>query len=293
MQGFNYTQLYQAMQDWPYKKSVAYLANINRMIYFGELRLIRDLDFDLWDVNDQVSISSGTTIIQKPAQSLPLVFTAPLTSGALSGTLTTNWAGVTGAYVVTFSDNELQIVTLTQGQNTASWPQPGLAANVNQFAQVNSQFVAERSLGTLYNGKRKRLVKRSYDFVQSYSGASPGQPLYYCEISQSSWQIAPQSDALTSAILRRYVQRPPSIVVAGNTYLGDNFGDVLFVACLMESEQFLKADDRYQDMSKKYYQELLPNARGEAQILGRTGQYTPLAPVAATPAPPMPPQQGQ
>lgn len=291
MQGFNYTQLYQALQDWPYKRSPTYLANINRIIFLGELRLVRDLDLDIFDVNDSIAIAPTATTVAKPLQSQPLTFTGPLTAGALQGTLAANWAGLGGVYVVTFSDNELQAVTLVNGSNVATWG-TGLLADVTQTARINSNFVAERSLGVTYSGVPRRLVKRSYDFVQGYATAAPGRPLYYCEISQSTWQFAPAADANATAILRRYISRPQSIVVAGNTYLGDNFGDVLFVACLMETEQFIKADDRYADMKNKYYQELLPNARGEAMILGRTGSYSPLMPVASTPAPPAPPMQG-
>jgi hypothetical protein len=290
MQGFNYQQLYQALQDWPYKASATYLANLNRIIFMGELRLIRDLDLDIFEVNDQVALSIGATTVPKPPQSVGIQFTANLSPGTTAATLSTNWTGVTGTYVVTFSDNELQIVTLTNGMNSAAWPSPGLANECTVNARVNSQFVAERSLMVVYNGAPKRLLKRSYDFVQNYVGAAQGQPKYFCDQGPSSlvWQIAPSADANATAVNRRYIDRPPSIVVAGNTWLGDNTGDCLFAACLMESEQFLKADDRFQDMSNKYYQILLPNARGEIQISGRRGDYAPLAPVASLPAPQMP-----
>jgi len=82
------------------------------------------------------------------------------------------------------------------------------------------------------------------------------------------------------------VQRPPSIVVAQNTWLGDNVGQLLFVACLMEAEQWLKVDDRYADLKTKYYEELLPSARGEVHIAMRAGVYAPLTPIASVPGPP-------
>ncbi len=54
----------------------------------------------------------------------------------------------------------------------------------------------------------------------------------------------------------------------------------------MEAEQWLKVDDRYADMKTKYYDELLPNARGEVMIAARSGVYAPLAPIATIPGPP-------
>ena len=290
MQGFNYTQLYQAMQDWPYKRSEVYLANINRMIFLGELRFVRDLDLEIFDIHDTLALSLGQTQLPKPPQSQPITFTGGLAQGAMSGTLNANWTGVTGVYVVTFSDNELQAVTLTNGVNSANWPQ-GLLDAVGPAARVNSQYVAERTLRILYNGAPKRLVKRSYDFVTDYSTAAAGQPLYYCDLTALLWLCAPATDANATLLMRHYIDRPQSIVVAGNTYLGDNFGDALFAACLLEAEGFLKADDRYADIAKKYYQELLPNARGEAMVMTRLGVYNPLMAVASLPAPPAPPVQ--
>lgn len=285
MQGFSYQQLYNALQVWPLKASTAYLASLNRIIYLGELRVIIDLDLDIFDVNDQVAIAPGATSLPKPAGSLPITFTAPIALGATSATLSTSWAGVTGPYIVTFSDNEIQSVTLTATQTTATWPLP-MAAAVTVNGVVNPQMVVERNLWVIYAGATKAMVKRSWDFLQNYLGAVAGRPLYYADQGQGTWIFGPAADATATAIKRRYVQRPPSIVVAQNTWIGDNVGQLLFVACLMESEHWLKADDRYGDMKTKYYEELLPNARGEVMLAARSGAYAPLAPIASIPGPP-------
>ena len=289
MQGFNYQQLYSALQVWPVKSSIPYLASLNRIIYLGELRVIIDLDLDIFDVNDQVTLAPGATAVPKPPGSLPLTFTAGIALGATSATLASAWTGTTGAYVVTFSDNEIQSVTLTQGQTTATWTLP-MAAAVTAAATVNSQFIVERNLWIVYSGATKSMVKRSFDFIQNYLGAAQGQPKYFADHGQTEWLIGPAADANATAVKRRYVQRPPSIVVAQNTWIGDNLGQLLFVACLMEAEDWLKADDRYADRKAKYYSELLPNARGEVMLAARSGAYAPLAPIASVPGPPPAPQ---
>jgi hypothetical protein len=285
MQGFNYKQLFQSLQDWPLKSSVPYQTALNRMIFLGELRVIRDLDLDIFDVNDQVVIAPAAVSLPKPPGSAPLVFTAPIALGAVSATLAAPWAGTTGPYVVTFSDNEIQSVTLTNAATTATWPLP-MAAAVTVNATIASQFIVERNLWAVYSGATKIMVKRSWDFVTLYAGAAAGRPYYYADQGQGSWIFAPAADVNATAIKRRYVQRPPSIVVAQNTWLGDNVGDLLFVACLMEAEHFIKADDRYADMKTKYYEELLPNARGEVMLAARSGVYAPLAPIASVPGSP-------
>lgn len=288
MQGFNLAQLTQALQDFPVYSSDKYLANLNRLIFLGELRLIRDLDLEIFDVNDSVAMTPGATTIPKPPQSAPITFTAAVNPGDVSATLAATWTQATGVYVVTFSDNEVQAVTLTQGATTATWPLPMVTTGTTA-ARVNSQFIAERDLWTVSTtGAIKILRKRSYSFLQMYSTATAGVPKYYADQGnqQTTWIIAPATDATIASVNRRYVQRPPSIVAMGNTYLGDNFGDVLFVACLMESEHFLKADDRYADFQKKYYEELLPNARGEVTLAARSGVYSPLEPTAAVQGPP-------
>jgi hypothetical protein len=289
MQGFSYSQLFSALQVWPLKSSVAYLASLNRIIFLGELRVIKDLDLDIFDVNDQVALAPAASSLPKPSGSQPISFTAPLALGAVSATLTTPWAGVTGAYVVTFSDNEIQSVTLTNAATTATWPLPMVGA-VSVNAVIASQFIVERNLWVVYSGATKALVKRSWDFLQAYLGAAAGRPFYYADQGQNTWIFGPAADANATAIKRRYVQRPPSIVVAQNTWIGDNTGDLLFSACLMEAEHWLKADDRYADMKTKYYEELLPNARGEVMLAARSGVYAPLAPIASVPGPP--PQAG-
>lgn len=302
MQGFNYTELYSALQLWPLKSSTAYLASLNRIIYLGELRLIIDMDLDIFDVNDQVPAAPGDTTIPKPNQSMPITFTAPIAQNAQSATLSSAWTGTTGPYVLTFSDQEIQAVTLTNGQTTATWTLP-MAAAVTAAATINPQMIVERNLWVLYDkgdgqGPAPRtMVKRSWDFLQQYFLATPGQPKYFADQGTSEWIFSPAADANTSAYIRRYIRRPVSIVIAQNTWLGDNVGQCLFVACLMEAEQWLKADDRYADWKSKYYEELLPNARGEIMIAARSGQYSPLAPVATVPGPPAPvaaapPQQG-
>lgn len=74
MQGFTYTELFQALQDWPEdtdSTANGYLDNIPRIVQMGELRLVRDLNLDLFDVLDTSSVVTlGSRIVTKPADLL-------------------------------------------------------------------------------------------------------------------------------------------------------------------------------------------------------------------------------
>ncbi len=292
MQGFNYAQLRQAMQDWPVLASAGYLNNINRLIYLAEIRLDQDLDMEPFDPTDQVVIATNATTVAKPPGSQSITFTTLLAAGAVSGTLTGNWAGATGQYAVTFPDNELVAMTLTNGAATSTFSPALASTQTATFAQVSSQFITERNLWVVYSGAQYPLVKRSLAFVKMYQAAA-GQPKYYCELNANFWQFAPAADANATAIVRHYIQRQISIVASGNSFYGDNFGQLLFCAALMEGEQFLKADDRYADMKSKYYSELLPQARDDAKMAMKSGVPTPLQPASGPSSPPLMPQNQQ
>lgn len=65
----------------------------------------------------------------------PLTFTAGLASGATSGTLSSNWTGLTGPQNVFFSNGNVRNVTLTNGATTATWT-TGLTSTATASAQV-------------------------------------------------------------------------------------------------------------------------------------------------------------
>lgn len=211
MIGFSYAQLKTALQDWPSETKPEYVTNLDRIIYLGELRLIKDLNLDIFDKIDATpAVTIGNRDVTKPVD-----------------------------------------------------------------------LITDRSLWFVASGVYSRLYKRSYDYIRSYaaSAAISGTPKYYADKNDTTWSLAPYPIA-TGTVEVHYVGRPASIVTAGNTWLGDKAGDLLFVCCLMESEQFLKADDRYADMKAKYATELLPVARVELRNQIRKGDRTPLQSVS-------------
>lgn len=73
MIGYTYAQLLQSMQDWPVNTGTNYVGNIPRFVELGELRLVKDLNLELFDVtNNTLTIATAANLITKPAGLLVL-----------------------------------------------------------------------------------------------------------------------------------------------------------------------------------------------------------------------------
>ena len=121
------------------------------------------------------------------------------------------------------------------------------------------------------------LELRSFDFVQDLRiTGTESAPLFYAEETDLRWALAPIPDAIYT-LNARGLTRPATLSVGNpNTWLGDNAGDLLFKACLAESESFLKSDDR-QPIWEADYQKLLPSAKRELYELMATRYPEPRA----------------
>lgn len=211
------TQLSQALQDWPVADAPEYVANLPTLIRLGELRLIKDLNLEIFDKTVATPVvTSGSRAVTKP-----------------------------------------------------------------------TDFVAPRSLWLVLGGViTGALLRRSREFCEQYApdATVQGTPKYYADDSTTGWNIVPTPNT-TGVVKVHYVARPASVMdVPGTlTWLGTYCADALLAACLAESEQYLKADDRYADMIKKYATELVPVLRLELRNLLRTGDYDPFLPAAQAP----------
>lgn len=140
-----------------------------------------------------------------------------------------------------------------------------------------------RMAGWLVAGKYKDMELRSMDYCQNISNGPPGLPLYFAELDTANIFVAPAPDVAYQAVYRMIA--PPTDVLSpttpmSTTWLSRAAGDALLAACLAEAEQFIKADDRYQDYIGKYNNELLPRIRAEIRNSIRRGDRTPLMPAA-------------
>jgi hypothetical protein len=213
MEGFTYNQLRAALQSWPVEDNDEYTADLPKIIDMGELRLVRDLNMEIFDETaSAIVVTSGSRFLTKP----------------------------TG-------------------------------------------FIQTRTLWLITSGTKTPLLQRSRDFCNALAPtpATTGVPRYYCEYSATQWMVVPTPNA-TGTAESLFIKRPTGLASGTqNTWLGDNVGDVLFLACLMEAENWLKADDRFADI-KGQYDEKLNIARAELRNSIRVGDYSPAKHAAKT-----------
>jgi hypothetical protein len=147
---------------------------------------------------------------------------------------------------------------------------------------ADTELVSFQSLWYDNAGVRTFLQLRSPDWIRDYQDpAAEAAPRYYCELAQDNWAVAPIPDAVYT-INTRGTTRPVRLS-GGNTttWLSLHQSDLLFKACMAESEGFLKADDRIEQW-KTQYVELLPIAKRETYtLLQQRYNLTPLEVPAA------------
>lgn len=129
------------------------------------------------------------------------------------------------------------------------------------------------------SGNVQLLEPRSWAVCKDYwpkESTTTSAPKYFAEYSDTAWFIAgTPASALTATI--RCIIRPLGMA-SGNptTWLGSNVGDLLLYACLVGSEQYLKADERI-GIWKTEYSERLQAARFELKPETRM-DYMPVDP---------------
>ena len=156
-------------------------------------------------------------------------------------------------------------VTLTQAVATITKPSNTIAARTIWYTNGSSDRVVLR--------------QRTYEFIQDYwpTPGDTGEPKYFCELTETTWGVAPTPDATRQGTVR-YITRQTSVVTqTSGTWLSLNFGDLLLRACLASAEMYLKADDRV-PLWKSEYAELLAVAQREVRA-GRRQDGSPLAPM--------------
>lgn len=125
--------------------------------------------------------------------------------------------------------------------------------------------------------ERTWLELRSTEFVRDYQvPGTTAPPKYYSEQTETDWLLAPiPDDAYT--VITRGVTRPTRLSVGNpTTWLSLHQDDLLFKACMAESEAFLKSDDRI-DLWKTQYTEALPLAKRETyEMLNSRYNLTPM-----------------
>lgn len=210
---WTYATLKQALQDWPDNDNVTYVANLPSLIGLGEIRLIKDLDLEIFDTIDEtISFAIGSRLVLKPATSIVV-------------------------RAVGYLDVVLGYTPLKQ---------------------------------------------RSLDYLRAYSPLVSVQatPQFYAEYSPTQIYVVDTPNAiiqLSFHSMTRPADLLSSVTPDATSWLSVRVPEALLTACLMEADHYMQADDRYNDMKTKYYEEQLPAARYELRQLRRNGDYSPFS----------------
>lgn len=118
---------------------------------------------------------------------------------------------------------------------------------------------------------RIRLKARTTSFVLSFwpTPSVTDEPEYVADADDDNWYVAPTPDAPYSwdALI---IERPDPMSASNTeTWLGTNLSDLLFHACLLQAELFIKEDSTDQGrlawVNKHYKEDLLPGAMVQFQ----------------------------
>jgi hypothetical protein len=134
--------------------------------------------------------------------------------------------------------NSVQILALRKnvtGQTTAN----------NKYLSTPSDWLANFSLAVIdpITGGYEYLLNKDVNFIREAFPfpAVSGKPQYYAYFDEDSYILGPTPDAAYTMELH-YFYYPQSIVVAGTSWLGDNFDSVLLYGSLLEAYTFMKGE---------------------------------------------------
>ena len=141
--------------------------------------------------------------------------------------------------------NSVQILALRKnvtGQTTAN----------NKYLSTPSDWLANFSLAVIdpVTGGYEYLLNKDVNFIREAFPfpAVSGKPQYYAYFDEDSYILGPTPDAAYTMELH-YFYYPQSIVVAGTSWLGDNFDSALLYGSLLEAYTFMKGE---QDVIANY-----------------------------------------
>lgn len=91
-------------------------------------------------------------------------------------------------------------------------------------------------------------IREAYPYPATPPASASGQPRYYAIFNNQAFLLGPTPDVCYPLEMHYYAY-PPSITVAGTSWLGDNFPSVLLYGSIVEALLYMKEE---QDLIKNY-----------------------------------------
>lgn len=136
----------------------------------------------------------------------------------------------------------------------------------NKYLACPTDFLASYSMAVKSaSGVYAYLLEKEVGYINEAfpNPSATGVPGYYALFNAETFVVAPTPDDFYEVELH-YFYEPPSIVDAGNSWLGDNTESVLFYGCLCEAYTYMKGDADLTALYRARYDEAL----GRLKVLG-------------------------
>lgn len=166
-----------------------------------------------------------------------------------------------------------------------------LTINVNEQPIKTATWQGTRSiwLEPVGGGASVFLQRRTIEYCRDFQpdpAVNRAQPIYFGELSETEFFMVPSPDVAYPFIMREIGREAALLLTASNqnTWLGDNLGDLLYYAAMIQAEIYLKSDAVDIDKWKQLYSETLPVRRGTLRRQLR-GDYAPIRNAARTAEP--------
>jgi hypothetical protein len=166
-----------------------------------------------------------------------------------------------------------EIVKLAEDRIYQSVQIPALKRNVtsnfvsgNKYLAAPTDFLAAYSMAAKSaTGVYSYLLEKEVGYINEAfpNPSATGVPRYYALFNDATFVVSPTPNDFYEVELH-YFYEPPSIVEAGNSWLGDNTESVLFYGCLSEAYTYMKGDADLTALYRARYDEAL----GRLKVLG-------------------------
>ena len=142
----------------------------------------------------------------------------------------------------------------------------GVISADNKYLQCPGDFLSAYSIAVIdADDNYTYLLNKDVNFIrEAYPNpTSTGTPKYYAifgpqsnDINELTFILGPTPDVQYTTELH-YFYYPPSIVVAGDTWLGENFDSALLYGSILEAYVFLKGDADIMTQYRQRYEEAM------------------------------------
>jgi len=136
----------------------------------------------------------------------------------------------------------------------------------NKYLASPSDFLAVYSIAVKSDtGVYSYMLEKEVGYINEAfpDPSATGVPRFYALFNADTFVVSPTPNDYYEVELH-YFYEPPSIVDAGNSWLGDNTESVLFYGCLVEAYTYMKGDADLQALYRQRYDEAL----GRLKVLG-------------------------